>query len=79
MERSLTPYFLAVRELVNAADHYDLLSLGAPVDEYDSQVGLLVKWRDPVTTAQVQAAFADMAAEQAGRLAAAIEAVRPRR
>ncbi len=29
MERSLTPYFLAVRELVNAADPYDLLSLGA--------------------------------------------------
>ena len=77
MHRRLTPYFLAVRDCINAEDPYDLRESGVPDDEYDEYVDRLVKWREPVTPERVLEALGDIPQEQAERLAAAIERVRP--
>lgn len=79
MPRDLTPYFLAVRDLVSAEDPYDLRESGVPDDEYDQYVERLVKWREPVTPERVLQSLGDIPREQAERLAAAMEQARPRR
>lgn len=55
MERSA--YFLAARTVVNREDPVGLLAMGAPEDEYDPEVGDLIKWRKAVTAEQVSAVF----------------------
>ena len=55
MKRS--PYFLAVRALVNAEDPVRLIALDCPEDEYDAEIEDLVKWRTEVTAEQVAEVF----------------------
>jgi hypothetical protein len=55
MERSA--YFLAARIVVNREDPVGLLNMGAPGDEYDTEVKDLIKWREAVTADQVRAVF----------------------
>ena len=53
----LSPLFLTVRTVVNREDPVGLLDAGAPQDEYDPEVGDLIKWREAVTAEQVSAVF----------------------
>lgn len=50
-------YFLAVRAVVNEVDPVGLIEMGAPDDEYDSEVEDLIKWREPVTADRVAEVF----------------------
>jgi hypothetical protein len=52
-----SPYFLAVRALVNAEDPMQLIALDCPEDEYDPEIEDLVKWRTDVTAEQVAEVF----------------------
>ncbi|MFC6707891.1 hypothetical protein [Flexivirga alba] len=51
-------YFLAVRAVVNGEDPVGLLGAGAPVDEYDPEVTVLVEQRFPVDARRVHDVFA---------------------
>jgi hypothetical protein len=53
----LSAFFLAVRTVVNREDPVGLLDAGAPEDEYDPEVGDLIKPRDAVTAEQVSTVF----------------------
>jgi hypothetical protein len=53
----LSPFFLAARMVVNREDPVGLLDPGAPQDEYDPEVGDLIKLREAVTAEQVSAVF----------------------
>jgi hypothetical protein len=50
-------YFLAARAVVNEVDPVGLIDMGAPDDEYDSEVEDLIKWREPVTAERVAEVF----------------------
>ena len=78
-----SPYFLAVRTVVNREDPVGLLCLGAPEDEYDSEVADLIKWPEAVTAEQVKAVFlrwfgepGAMSSDMAARIADGISQAR---
>lgn len=52
-----SPLFIAARAVVNAEDPIGPLAIDAPVDEYDSEVMDLVKWRTALTAEDVVAVF----------------------
>ena len=53
----LSPFFLAVRTVVNREDPVGLLDAGAPQDEHDPEVGNLIKLHEAVAAEQVSAVF----------------------
>lgn len=79
-----SPYFLAVRDVVNKVDPVGLLALGAPGDEYDAEVEELVRWQQPATPGAVAEVFlrwfgagaGELTADQAERIAVGIETAR---
>ena len=58
-------FFLAVREVVNAEDPADLLSGGAPEDEYDPEVEAIVARREAVSADDVAEIFQEYFGEDA--------------
>lgn len=54
---SRSPFFLAVREVVNAEDPVGLIALDCPDDEYDPEIEDLIKWRTEVSAAKVSEVF----------------------
>jgi len=79
-----SPYFLAVRAVVNEVDPIGLVAIDCPEDEYDPEVEDLIKWREPVTPDRVAEVFirwfgpesGHMASEKAARIAAGVNAAR---
>jgi len=79
-----SPYFLAVRAVVNREDPIGLIAMDAPEDEYDPEVEDLVKWRRPVTAARVAEVFlhwfgsgtGEISDDEAARIAAGINRAR---
>ncbi len=59
-------YFMAVREVVISEDPMGLLSMGAPVDEYDPEVGDLVEEKSAMTAQRVHEVFREWFGEANG-------------
>jgi hypothetical protein len=79
----LSPFFLAVRTVVNREDPVGLLDAGAPQDEYDLEVEDLINLHEAVTAEQVSAVFlrwfggsGAMPSEMAARIADGISQAR---
>jgi hypothetical protein len=74
-------YRQAMRELFNQVDPMALIDGGAPEDEYDPEIGDLLRWRKPVTSQDISSVFerwfsTSIASEDAARLAAGIARIR---
>lgn len=77
-------FFLAVRAIVNEVDPVGLIEMGAPDDEYDSEVEDLIKWREAVMADRVAEVFTKwfgpedgaMTPREAARIADGITAAR---
>jgi len=79
----LSPFFLAVRTVVNREDPVGLPDAGAPQDEYDLEVEDLINLHEAVTAEQVSAVFlrwfggsGAMPSEMAARIADGISQAR---
>lgn len=81
LRRDYSDYREAMRNLFNEVDPVGLIEIGAPDDEYEREIHLLLKWRRPVTPAEVAETFersfeSAISPEDARTLAAGIDEIR---